>query len=174
MVKNNFAFSLIEIIVVTAITAVVTSMGFANFHRQQSDQQLKAETRKMADMIALARKKASVGDASPCATGLYTKDKISQYNVEITLPNKYEIFPECIGTPSGNPNPEIITYTINTSDIRIIKPNPVSPLVFYQNSQKAIAPVLIEIKNDVTDRCCQIDINAAGVIKEIPCAVCRP
>lgn len=178
MVKSNSSFTLIEILVVTAIVGVVTSMSFAGFHRQQTDEQLKAEARKMASMIGLARKKASVNDVSPCVAGIYTNDRISKYNVKIILPNKYEIFPNCVNNLSGgpgNPSPETITYQFGTSDIVINKPTVSDNLILvFSSKAQVIEPMLIEIKNNVTDRCCQIDINSAGVIKEIPCATCVP
>jgi len=169
MVKSNLSFSLIEIIVVIAIIAVVTSMGFANFRRQQSDQQLKAETRKMADMISLARKKASVSDTSPCVAGLITNDKIKKYEFLIKPSTKtYEVFPEC----ATNATPERIKYTIQSNDILIITPAVESSIFFYPRLMTETTTMTVNIKNNVTNRCCQIDINAAGVIKEIPCAEC--
>lgn len=170
MVKNNFAFSLIEIIVVTAIIAVVTSMGFANFHRQQSDEQLKAETRKMADMIGLARKKATVNDTSSCISDFFhPNNKIKKYEFKIESSSTYKVIPDC----NDNSSREEISNEIQSSDILITTPA-VGSSTFFNSRMTDITPMPIMIKNTSTNRCCQIDINAAGVIKEIPCVTCTP
>jgi len=168
MVKSNSSFTLIEIIVVTAIIAVVTSMGFANFHRQQSDQQLKAETRKMADMIGLARKKAMITDITQCNDN---NDRIENYIFKIQpLTKSYEFFPTCV-----NSIPKKVTYTIQSNEITIRFPASETPVYFYPRLLEETTPITIELKNNTTpNRCCKIDINSAGVIKEIPCAKCDP
>lgn len=166
MVKNNLSFSLIEIIVVTAIIAIVTSMGFANFHRQQSDEQLKSETRKMADMIGLARKKAISADVSVCKNN---NDRITKYQFRVTSTKEYVVSPKCV----IEANPEEITYSIQ-SDVILITTPAIGSSTFFNSRMTDITPMPIMIKNTSTDRCCQIDINVAGVIKEIPCAACPP
>ena len=168
MVKSNSSFTLIEIIVVTAIIAIVSSMSFAAFHRQQSDEQLKAETRKMADMIGLARKKAMITDITQCNDN---SDRITNYRFLIKPPNSYELFPSCV----KNSDPEKIIYNIQSNNISIFLPEDETSVFFYPRLLKETTPITIKLKNSTTpNRCCQIDINAAGVIKEIPCAKCDP
>lgn len=167
MVKSNLSFTLIEIIVVTAIIAIVTSMGFANFHRQQSDEQLKSETRKMADMIGLARKKAMITDIAQCNNN---DDRVRRYEFKIESTKIYKLYPQCI----INPAPEIITYTIQSNDIEINSPAAGSIIFFYPRLIELTTATTINIKNNATNRCCQIEANAAGVIKEIPCTACAP
>jgi prepilin-type N-terminal cleavage/methylation domain-containing protein len=88
-------FSLIEILVVITIISILSGLGLASYNDDQARRSLQQETEKLADILALARKKTQANDIQN-----YDCPNFNGYKVYITEPG-YRFALCCDGINGG-------------------------------------------------------------------------
>ncbi len=102
---NKIGFTLIELIVVIGVTALILGISLSYYNNFTAQQQLRAEARKIVDVLELAKNKAAAGDSPGTCNGGF-----EGYRINFTAPNSYSINACCGGTCSS-----IATYTIQSN-----------------------------------------------------------
>lgn len=151
MDKNNRSFTLIEILVVSAITILLSGFSLAMFASYKDDRLLTTQTSRFSQAVELARDKAVAGDTGLCS------DRATAYVNGYSLvvnPTEFQLIPNCDTVPSP------IKYQIERN---IVFVTPSFTLQF--DSQRYTGDtVVIPIKNTSTNKCKSVTIDESGLV----------
>ena len=151
--KISNAFTLIELLIVVTIIGLFSGLSLAYYNNFGEQAKLKEETRKLVDVLELAKKKADAGDTpTSCGSGF------SGY--QVTVNNNSYILYYCCG---GVCNNLVQTYNI-TSNISIVSGT--GNILFQPLSATNITPVQIQVKNSslgASSNCLYINISSVGI-----------
>ena len=90
--KNNSAYTLIEVIAVMAVTAILAGIGLTSLNTINRRQSLVQNTKKIVADIRLAK---SLADSQQKFEGCNIENTLNGYRVQITDENKITIRAEC-------------------------------------------------------------------------------
>lgn len=153
------AFSLIEILIVVAVMGIMTGTGITYYNSFTQSKQLELESKKMADVLDLAKKKASAGDMfTACASGT----ALMSYQVVITG-TTYDL-QQCCGANNSCTTPTTVnSYTIQSSAITIV--STAGNVAFKTLSQGAIIGAGNPIKfKSSSGSCIDVTISNLGLV----------
>jgi len=158
--KGRKSFTLIELIIVVAIIALFSGITMAYFNNFTREKQLSNNTKKLIDVVDLARKKTNSGDNSMCLGADGTSDGFS---VVITGANSYKLEPVCmVGTPS------IVTYQTE-SNVQFVN---TSQRIDFKPLVPLDSGVQIILKEINLDKCLAVKIETSGSSEQISCSNC--
>lgn len=153
MDKNNRAFTLIEVLVVTIIIVVLSGTSMALFSTYRDDRVLNNQVQLLTHILELAKNKASASDTSHCSeqeTALVTG-----YTIDLNAPAfSLTLYPNCDTTPTP------ISYTI-PSNISYLPTT--ATLAFTEDNYQGDTVRFI-LKNNDTSQCKFVEINETGLV----------
>ncbi len=161
MDKNN-GFTLIELLVVVGVSALILSLTLSYYNNFDSQQQLRAEARKVVDVLELAKNKADAGDSANLCSGNF-----SGYEVNFTN-SSYTLHP-CCGTDCTTNTTATYSIATNTS-VSIINTGCIKflPLTAGIDTSAAACPSFtLQLKSSVltaAKNCLTIQVANSGVI----------
>lgn len=156
--KDN-AFTLIEILIVIAITSIFFGLTLANYNSFNQEKKLEKEASFLYDVLNLAKGKSQASDLNfTCPGG----EEFAGYRVDVNA-SDYS-FKQCC----RNINTKIITTcgpSIQTYNFpsKLSKISGSSSIDFYPLSGGATAATII-IKNSSINKCLDITISTTGII----------
>lgn len=151
MDKNNRSFTLVEILVVSAITILLSGFSLAMFSSYKDDRLLTTQASRFSQMVELARDKATAGDTGLCSDSATAY--VNGYTVQVN-PTEMQLIPNCDTEPTP------IKYAIEKN---IVFVTPSFTLQF--DSQKyAGSAVAVPIKNTSTNKCKLVTIDESGLV----------
>jgi prepilin-type N-terminal cleavage/methylation domain-containing protein len=116
MGRNKYGFTFIELLVVIAIILMISGISLAYYNTFADDKKLDSETRRLIDVLELAKKKAAAGDDS--CDALIPPQNLTGYQVVISS-NGYTL-QQCCGTSGAcSATTTLSTYTIDTTQVTI-------------------------------------------------------
>lgn len=150
MDKNNTAFTLIEVLVVTTIIVALSGTSMALFSLYRDDRVLNNQVQMLTTVLELAKNKASAGDTSLCSE--QSSAHVDGYTV--TIGSSLTLTPGCdtVPTPIQYSIPATITYT------------PSSQSLFFNESNYQGNTVRFILKNTDTSRCKFVEIYETGLV----------
>jgi len=164
MVKNNSnSFTLIEILIVTAIIVLLSGTSLAIFTTYRDDKVLGNQVTLFSSILDLAKNKAASGDVTLCSGDPLTTT-VSGYRVEVnSTTNSLSLKPECIDTtptPVSYAIPQNIVYLTPSVSLRFDSQN-------YQGETRTFP-----IKNTLTGKCKYVTVDETGLITSGSYATC--
>lgn len=159
MKQQISGFTLIELLIVVSITVLFAGISTAQYNTQTQHTKLKNEARKFADVLELAKKKATSSDliVTPLVTPPTYCTNFTGYRVDLNSSN-YLLRFGCNGvyqTIQTYDLPFNITTTPNNGNFDFL------PLGLGTN----ITINTVRVKNTSTDQCFDISISQVGVIE---------
>lgn len=152
MVKNKQrSFTLIEILIVAAITVVLSGTSLAILTSYRDDKVLSNHVSLFIRTLELAKAKASAVDASLCSSP--TSAHVNGYSVVVD-PSNITLLPNCDTVPSP------IVYPLPTGIAYI---TPTFSVSFNENNYQGNT-VTLPLKNIDTNKCKFIKIDETGYI----------
>jgi type II secretory pathway pseudopilin PulG len=152
MVKNKKrSFTLIEILIVAAITIILSGTSLAILTTYRDDKILSNQVAVFTRALELAKNKASATDVSLCSQSNIAH--VSEYTVDVSTSN-ITLLPNCdtIPSPINYPIPTGIEYITPAFSIHFNQHN-------YQGDT-----VTIPIINRLTNKCKFVKIDETGYI----------
>lgn len=168
MVRNSRAFTLIEIIVVVAITLILTGISLAYYNQYSEQKKLETEAEKFVDVLNLARNKAISGEENPCSVYAGPNKAFGGHRVRYADGDKYLLRICCttLCTESG------AIQTLNTYNFPTnisLKPDSYANVWFIplygSLSDKTITHTVLIKSSVITNKCYQITIEPSGLVK---------
>lgn len=150
---SSKGFSIIELLVVVSIISILTITSFAYYNNFTADKNLETETRKLSDVLNLARKKASSADA--------TCNPFNGYQVKIDSTIKYSLWQLC--GIDGVDNAPIKSYDV-VSDGVTLTPNTGNVIFNPLSSGATITGISIIKVANTSGKCYKIDLSPTGTI----------
>jgi type II secretory pathway pseudopilin PulG len=149
------SFTLIELLITTAIIFVFSGLSLAYYNNFTQQQTLKKEAQKLVNIFELAKKKASAGDLS----GLTCDGGFNGYQVNVTN-SSYSLLLRCGGT---SVSPAVFSYSF-PNNISITSGS--GDYYFRELNLKIELPAnpIIIIKNSNISKCLDITISSSGII----------
>lgn len=156
-------FTLIELIVVTVIIALFSSISLSTINQYTNEKQLKNETKKVMTILELTKSKTNSADRSSCLPiNESSVPEIQYFTFQADVAGKsYQIIPHCIDS-----NPQSINYSVSNNIY--IYPNSID---FLPNYGKVTCTCFV-IKSEILDKCNYIKISSNSIISEGICATC--
>ena len=155
MDNNNKGFTFIELIIVVFVLLLFTGLTIANYGNFNEEKKLEDELKRLSSVLHLARTKAVAADADPnlpaCADfkGYYATISAASYKLERS----------CAGTPD-----EVQTYSLPAN---IISKTTLQILFKPLNAGTDLPSVTtVTLRNNILDKCIDIQISPSGTIKE--------
>ncbi|MFZ2206866.1 MAG: type II secretion system protein [Microgenomates group bacterium] len=162
MVKNNrTSFTLIEILVVSTITLIMSGISLAVFNIYKDDRALLNQTTHFIQAVQIAKSKALAGDTSQCTDS--STAYVSGYEVQVNA-NTIQIVPQC------DTNPTPIVQDIDPLSIFV---TPAFTLNFNNRGYNG-QTVCIPVKNVSDSQCQFIKIDETGLVTSGRCTQCQP
>lgn len=153
MVKqnNNKSFTLVEILIVSAIIVVMSGGSLAIFFTFREDKSLNNQVTIFTHALELAKTRAQSGDVSLCANS--DSAHISGYSVIVT-PLDLTLLPGCdtAPTPQTYPIPTGIVYVTPSVSVRFDS-------IKYQGVTRRFP-----LKNTGTNKCKYVQIDETGLV----------
>ncbi|MCL4375003.1 prepilin-type N-terminal cleavage/methylation domain-containing protein [Patescibacteria group bacterium] len=147
------SFTLVELLIVTAVILLMTGFSLASYNQYTEDRRLDAEANKVVNMLFLAHKKALSGDTSQCAD---PAAELLEYEVSFTA-SGLQISPSCShGSADAS--------TLNLETDIVFNPVPGSVTFAPLSGKIPGAGTEVIVYNNKNNRCKKITISAAGVI----------
>lgn len=164
MEKNN-GYTLVELLVVAAITISLTGLSLAWYVNFSEDKGLNKQVQDFMQTIQMAKNKAYAGDSSVCGNPGNITPRLEQYSVRVDSSGVHAI-PLCTGTPTG--------YTYPFQD-HIVILTPTMEVAFgtfgtYISAQN----ICIPIQNTTSNKCKYVHINETGLVTSGDCSSCSP
>lgn len=151
-------YTLLEILIVLAITALLFAVGYAGFREFSRRHELESKMTKLKSDIRLAQEQALSGKKPSGCLGV-----LDGYKFQVSSPTNYKILSDCSGTDLEILSVNLPTY-INIGQIGI------SPIVFKTLGQGTNIPsnqsAVITIKHLVTGNYRSIKISSTGEISD--------
>jgi prepilin-type N-terminal cleavage/methylation domain-containing protein len=152
MVKRTNAFTIIELLIVTAIILIFASISIAYFNYFTEEKKLENEAKKLINVMDLAKKKASSGDQFGACTDL------TGYSVDVGA-SSYVMKGCCTGTCSETiasySYDPAITATAGTGEI-------IFSLLSAGTNLSGTRSVIL--RNDISDQCITLTIGVNGLV----------
>lgn len=165
--STRHGFSLIEILIVISILILFSGMSIAYFNEFTEDKKLESESRKVVDVLELAKKKARAADLSRCSFDPLVTPQVRNYSLVVVNPTEYQIVPECL---TGTPAP--IIYNLEKNVMFMI---PTVAVDFYPLSAGASKRCLY-LRNSISNKCRNVKVGEVGLIDSDTCTcnMCCP
>lgn len=150
------SFTIIELIIVVAITIILTGVGLASYNSFTQDKKLDGDVQKFTDVVELARKKAQSGDATECGSvDPAITPRLEKYSVVVDSSSSYRLVANC---PGAAPTP--INFQLDSS-IQLQAPYPT--VDFMPLSAVTTASCFI-LKNTSSSKCKYVKVESSGAI----------
>lgn len=168
--SNQNGFTLIELIVVTAIIALFASMSLSTINRFTNEKQLENESKKLMSVLELIKSKTNATDSTLCLPNSsfpFVTPAIVNFNF-VTDGNgrNYSIKPECI---NGSTAKEV-SYKINTG----IDISPRSYTLTFPPIYGKVKCTCFIIQNASLSKCRYVRVSENAIIDESSCSACSP
>lgn len=151
MDKNNRSFTLIEILIVTAITILLSGMSLVMMTSYKDDRLLNSQVNKFSKALEFARDKAMAGDTGLCSESATAY--VNGYSVVVN-PTAIKLIPGCNTTPSP------VVYPLERSVIFVTP----SFAVQFDSQRYQGNTIVIPLKDTRTNRCKSVTIDETGLI----------
>ncbi len=162
MAKNNKkSFTLIEILVVSTITLILSGVSLAIFNVYKDDRALMNQSSHFVQALDIAHSKALAGDTSQCTDS--STAYVNGYVVQVNA-STIQIIPQC------DTNPTPIVQNIDPLSIFVTPAFSVN----FDNRGYAGQTVCIPIKNISASQCQFIKIDETGLVTLGRCTQCQP
>lgn len=163
MDKNrDKSFTLIELIIVVAITILLSGLGLAAYNNFTQEKKLDSDVQKFTDVLELARKKAQSGDATECGSADSSiTPRVEKYSVVVDSSSNYRLIANC---PGATPTP--ISFQLDSS---IQLQAPYQTVDFKSLSAVTSASCFI-LKNTSSSKCKYIKVESSGALCSGSCS----
>lgn len=151
MDKNKRSFTLIEILIVTAITILLSGMSLVMMTSYKDDRLLNSQVNKFSKALEFARDKAMAGDTGLCSAN--PTPYVNGYSVVVN-PTEIQLIPGC------NTSPSPVVYPLERSIIFVTP----SFAVQFDSQRYQGNTIVIPLKNTITNRCKSVTIDETGLI----------
>lgn len=159
-------FTFIELIVVTVVIALFATLSFSTMNRFTNEKQLQNETKKIINVLELAKSKANAGDRSLCGSDAFVTPKVLDFTFQVDSESSYKITPNCLDGSIPTP-----IYYSNTSGLTFKSNIYPFSLTFPANYGEVTCTCLI-VKSDILTKCRYIKVSKNTVINEGSCSDC--
>lgn len=162
--ESEKGFSLIELIIVTGIIAVFSSLSLGYYNNFTEERKLDRDAKKLVDIIELTKKKAQAGDIESYSCG-----EFSGYTM-VFLPASYTMRLCCDSTCTSSY--EVQTFRYQTNIAALITGSTTvhfEPLTLRTDLS---TDTTIRIQHSGLDKCVPIVISPLGVVEEMPKESC--
>lgn len=159
MKQLKFAFTLIEVIIVTAIILLFSGLLLAQYNNFTQQQNLRAEAQKLVNILELARKKTLSKETIPSCGGAFNGYKLTINSNNYIL--SYCTTNDCSCATTNIP----FTYTIQ-SGIGVTF-SPLTSIQFLPNFQgtNLTADTALQIKNTSINQCIKtFSVSKIGIV----------
>jgi len=158
--KNKKSFTLIELLIAISLIILISGLTIPFYNQFTAQQELKNETKKIVDLLELARKKAISGDLSnhqsDCAN-------FTGYQIRIVNSTTLQLFICCGQTTSNYCSTSFVITTYNLPNQFSI--TPVGSNIQFKNLTGYLDNSYpLNIKNSLINKCISITISPSGLI----------
>jgi len=151
MDKNNKSYTLIEILIVTAITLLLSGMSLVMMGSYKDDRLLNSQVNKFSKALEFARDKAMAGDTGLCSAN--PTPYVNGYSVVVN-PTEIQLIPGC------NTSPSPVVYPLERGIIFVTP----SLAIQFDSQRYQGNTIIIPIKNTTTNRCKSVTIDETGLV----------
>jgi len=155
------SFTIIELLVISIITIVVSGISLVIFDRYKEDRILMNQVTQLVQILELARSKAIANDTSQCTDSLSAY--VSGYSVEVNT-TTIQVVPHC------NTNPTPIIQHIEPQSVFVTPQFTIN----YNNRGYEGTTVCLPIKNITNKQCQYVRIDETGLVTSGRCTQCQP
>jgi len=162
MDKNNKkSFTLIEILVVSTITLILSGVSLAIFNVYKEDRILMNQVTHFMQALTLARSKAIASDTSQCSDS--STAYVSGYSVQVNA-TTIQVVPLC------DTNPTPIIQNIEPQSVFVTPAFTVN----YNKRGYDGSTVCLPIKGTSNEQCQYVKIDETGLVTSGRCTQCQP
>ena len=151
MDKNNKSYTLIEILIVTAITLLLSGMSLVMMGSYKDDRLLNSQVNKFSKALEFARDKAMAGDTGLCSESATAY--VNGYSVVVN-PTAIRLNPGCNTTPSP------VIYPLERTIIFVTP----SFAVQFDSQKYQGRTIVIPLKNSMTNKCKSVILDETGLV----------
>lgn len=160
ILKNGF--TLVELLVAISIATIIMAAVVPQTLRFNAQSQLRAESRKVGDVLNLAKAKGNSADSSTSCT-----DNFQGYGIIITSITSYKLKLCCSQVCTDAQSSDIQSYTLPTN-ITFIAPSINTLYRFKPLSETIISPIgqsTITLKQSGINSCLSTTVSTSGLIQ---------
>lgn len=162
--SSTNGFTLVELIVVTVIIALFSSLALASINAFTNEKHLSNETKKIMTILELAKSKSNSGDRALCGSGPEITPAVNNFAFQVgSTGQTYKIIPDCL---VGVPTP-ILYSTANGITI-----NPPSQSITFSPLYGKVTCTCLKVQSLYLGKCRYIKISENAVIDEGSCSDC--